>query len=69
MCRWGWVGEGGERYEVNTLCTMHSALLDGGNTLQLPLEGVGPENRDFFGPEMATSKTHVHKITNASVYK
>jgi len=21
-----------------------------------PLEGVGPENRDFLGPEMATSK-------------
>jgi hypothetical protein len=24
------------------------------NLLQGPLEGVGPENRDFFGPEMAT---------------
>ncbi len=27
-------------------------------------EGVGPENRDFLGPEMATSETHVHKNTN-----
>jgi hypothetical protein len=22
------------------------------------------ENQDFFGPEMATSETHEHKITN-----
>ncbi len=27
------------------------------NALQGPLEGVGPENQDFVGPEMATSKT------------
>jgi hypothetical protein len=26
------------------------------NRLQGPLEGVGPENREFSGPEMATSK-------------
>jgi hypothetical protein len=32
--------------------------------LQGPLEGVGPENQDFLGPEMATNETHVHKITN-----
>jgi hypothetical protein len=32
----------------------------GANPLQGPLEGVGPENRDFLGPEMAT---HVSKIT------
>jgi hypothetical protein len=30
----------------------------GANPLQGLLEGVGPENQDFFGPEMAT---HVHK--------
>jgi hypothetical protein len=30
--------------------------------LQRPLEG-GPENRDFFDPEMSTGETHVHKIT------
>ncbi len=28
----------------------------GENTFWGPLEGVGPKNRDFFGPEMATSK-------------
>ncbi len=26
------------------------------NTFREPLEGVGPENRDFLGPEMATSE-------------
>ncbi len=26
------------------------------NPLQGPFEGMGPENRDFFGLEMATSK-------------
>ncbi len=26
------------------------------NPLKRHLEGVGPENRDFFGPEMAPSK-------------
>jgi hypothetical protein len=26
------------------------------NPLQGPLEGVGHENRDFFGPDMATSE-------------
>jgi hypothetical protein len=26
------------------------------NPFRGPLEGVGPENRDFFGPEMATSE-------------
>jgi hypothetical protein len=31
------------------------------------VEGVGPENLSFFGPEMATIKTHVHKITNVPV--
>jgi hypothetical protein len=29
-----------------------------------PLEGVGPENRDCLVPGMATSETHIHKITN-----
>ncbi len=28
----------------------------GGNPFQGPLEGVGPGNKDFFGPEMATSE-------------
>jgi hypothetical protein len=32
-----------------------------------PLEGVGPKNRDFSGPEMAPSETHVNKITNVLV--
>ncbi len=32
------------------------------------LEGVGPKNLDFFGPEMATSETHLHKITNIPVF-
>jgi hypothetical protein len=40
----------------------------GANPLQGLLEGVGPENRDFFGPEMASGKTHVHKITNLTVF-
>jgi hypothetical protein len=32
------------------------------------LEGVGPEKIETFsGPEMATSETHVHKITNVLV--
>ncbi len=26
------------------------------NPFRGPLEGVGPKNQDFFGPEMATSK-------------
>ncbi len=26
------------------------------NPFRGPLEGVGPENRDFFGPEIATSE-------------
>jgi hypothetical protein len=26
------------------------------NPFRGPLEGVGPENRDFWGPEMATSE-------------
>ncbi len=29
-------------------------ILMAANPLQGPLEGVGPENRDFLGPEMAT---------------
>jgi hypothetical protein len=29
------------------------------NPLQGPLEGVGPENRDFLGPETATRKANV----------
>jgi hypothetical protein len=33
----------------------------GANPLQGPL--VGPENRNFLDPEMATGETHVHKIT------
>ncbi len=28
----------------------------GQHPLQWPLEGVGPENRDFLGPEMATTE-------------
>jgi hypothetical protein len=32
------------------------------NQLQGPWEEVDPENRDFLGPEMATSETHVHTL-------
>jgi hypothetical protein len=31
-------------------------VLRGATSLRGPLEGVGPENRDFFGPEMARAK-------------
>jgi hypothetical protein len=41
----GW-GGGGER----------GFGVGGGKHLRGPLEGVGPENRDFLGPEMATSE-------------
>ena len=47
---------GGERYKVNTLRTSTPPTLMGANPLQGPLEGVGLENRDFLGPEMATSE-------------
>jgi hypothetical protein len=40
----------------------------GANPLQEPFEGVGQENQVFFGPEMATRETHVHKITNVPVF-
>ncbi len=45
----------GERYEVNTLSTAGGGgggnkRLMGENPFKGPLEGVGPENRDFFGP-------------------
>jgi hypothetical protein len=33
------------------------------NPLQGPLKGVGYENQVFLGPNIATSETHVHKIT------
>ncbi len=32
------------------------------------LEGVVPKNLDFFGPEMPTGETHVHKITKIPVF-
>jgi hypothetical protein len=31
-------------------------VLRGATSLQRPLEGVGPENRAFLGPEMARAK-------------
>jgi hypothetical protein len=34
----------------------------GANPFRGPLEGVSPENRDFFGPEIATS------IVRGSIY-
>jgi hypothetical protein len=40
----------------------------GANPLQGPLTGVGPEIKTFLGREMATSETHVHKITNVPVF-
>jgi hypothetical protein len=40
----------------------------GANSLQGPLEEVGPANGDFLGPEMATSETHAHKTTNVPVF-
>ncbi len=33
-------------------------ILMGANPFQGPLDGVGPENREFLGPEMATSEHH-----------
>ncbi len=33
-------------------------ILMGANPIRGPLEGVGPENRDFLGPEMTTSEHH-----------
>jgi hypothetical protein len=41
---------------------------DGVNPLLGPLDGVSHENLDCFSPEMATSKTPVHKITNVPVF-
>ncbi len=52
----GW----GERYEVNTVHFEPLQILMGENPGQEPLEGVGPENRVFFGPRMAMSETHGH---------
>jgi hypothetical protein len=40
----------------------------GKNPLQRPLKGVGPEIETFLGPEMATTNTHVHEITNLPVF-
>ncbi len=40
----------------------------GTNPLQGPLEGEGPENRNFFRPEMTMNKTQEHKITNVPVF-
>ena len=34
------------------------------NPLQGPLEGVGPESRDFMGPEIATSEASAKFSTN-----
>ncbi len=34
-------------------------ILMGANPLQGPLKGLGPENGDIFGPEIATSKAIV----------
>jgi hypothetical protein len=63
-------------YRRHILCTLHMAVdfqivlckgLYGGWGGGL-LEGVGPEKIEtFLGPEMATSETHVHKITNVPV--
>jgi hypothetical protein len=47
---------------VNTLRTAPPPpppRLRGENSLQGPLEGVGPKNQDFLGPEMATSENNV----------
>jgi hypothetical protein len=41
---------------------------DGVNPLLGPLDGVSHENQDFFGPEMASSEIHVHKIINVPVF-
>jgi hypothetical protein len=38
-------------------------LLDWANPLQGPLEGMGPENRYFLSPKMAT---HIHKKNHMS---
>ncbi len=35
---------------------------DAGKTLQGAFEGVGPKNRDFFGPEMATSEANAISV-------
>jgi hypothetical protein len=40
----------------------------GATLFQGPFEEVGPENRGYFGPEMATSKNHVHKIIIVPVF-
>ncbi len=36
--------------------TRNVMILMRANPFRGPLEGVGPENRDFLGPEMATSE-------------
>ncbi len=51
-------GGGGGRVVRNkyTLYCSPPSLM-GANPLTGPLEGLGPENRDFLGPEMASSET------------
>jgi hypothetical protein len=39
-------------------------ILMGANPFRGPLEGVGPENRDFFRPEMATSEANANTKNN-----
>jgi hypothetical protein len=41
-----------------SFCTYGRGFTIGANPVQGPLEGVGPENQDFFGPEMATRVPH-----------
>jgi hypothetical protein len=43
----GWGGGGGERYEDEVI---HFVPLPSSQPFRGPLEGVGPGNRDFFGP-------------------
>ncbi len=59
-----WVGEGLERApspSLNHRDEMNHFFPVRGREVG-PLEGVGPENRDFLRPEIATSETHVHRI-------
>jgi hypothetical protein len=39
-----------KQYEGNTFRTAYPSPLMGANPLHRPLEGVGPENQDLFGP-------------------
>ncbi len=44
-------------------------ILLGANPFREPLEGVGAENRDFLGPDMATRETSVIRAQKIEIFR